>query len=221
LAFHAHLDSGITNAVNLSDGLDGLAAGISAIACGVIAILATYNGDVVMAILMLAMLGSLTGFVLFNFQPAKIFMGDSGSLFWGFTIASASVLAATKTETIVGPALPTLALGIPILDTLFSRLRGTITGLKRKYAITNPKKQELETFENIELHFRQAKKFDEWWHAVCFAADEMDFVSSCLLTTDRDGTKRPLVWEKGNGNIPANEISSMIVPVVIVVLIRR
>ena len=114
---------GITNAVNLSDGLDGLAAGISAIACGVIAIFAIQGGNVVMAVLMLALLGSLTGFLFFNFSPAKIFMGDCGSLFLGFTIASASVMCATKSAALVGLALPVLALGVPIFDTIFSMLR--------------------------------------------------------------------------------------------------
>jgi len=114
---------GITNAVNLSDGLDGLAAGISAIACGVIAILAIQGGQAVMAVLMLALLGSLTGFLFFNFNPARIFMGDCGSLFLGFTIASASVLSSMKSSALVGLALPMLALGIPIFDTLFSMLR--------------------------------------------------------------------------------------------------
>jgi len=114
---------GITNAINLSDGLDGLAAGISAIACGVIAVFAVYSGQVVMAILMLAMLGSLTGFLFFNFSPAKIFMGDCGSMFLGFTIASSSVLCSAKSSAMVGLALPMLALGIPIFDTLFSMLR--------------------------------------------------------------------------------------------------
>lgn len=284
---------GITNAINLSDGLDGLAAGISAIACSVIAVLSIYNGDIVMAILMLALLGSLTGFLLFNFEPAKIFMGDSGSLFLGFTIASASVLSATKTETIVGLALPILALGIPIFDTLFSmlrrflerrslfapdrshfhhrllalglrqrhvvmtaylvtflaaglgmfmlvtrnsqtiiifictlllivlvfrvvgsvRLRETIDGFKRQYSISNQRKQEFETFENIELHFRQAQEFDEWWQAVCFAAEEMDFVSSSLRLTNRDGTQRTMIWEQEEENIPANEIVKTTVPV--------
>jgi len=284
---------GLTNAINLSDGLDGLAAGISAIACGVIAVLAIYNGDIIMAILMLALLGSLTGFLLFNFEPARIFMGDSGSLFLGFTIASASVLSATKTETIVGLALPILVLGIPIFDTLFSmlrrflerrslfapdrshfhhrlmalglrqrhavmtmylitflaagfgmfmlvtrnsqtliifictllllvlvfrvvgsvRLRETITGLKLKCIISNQKKKEMGSFENIELHFRQAEKFEEWWQAVCFAADRMDFVSGSLSLTNRDGIKRKLVWENGNGDIAADDMVRMIVPI--------
>jgi len=114
---------GITNAVNLSDGLDGLAAGISAIACGVIVIFAVYSSNAIMAVIMLALLGSLSGFLFFNFNPAKIFMGDCGSLFLGFTIASSSVLCSTKSSALVGIALPVLALGIPIFDTLFSMLR--------------------------------------------------------------------------------------------------
>jgi len=72
---------------------------------------------------MLSLMGALSGFLFFNFNPAKIFMGDSGSLFLGFIIASSSVLCAAKAETIVGLALPTLALGIPIFDTLLSMLR--------------------------------------------------------------------------------------------------
>ena len=114
---------GITNAVNFTDGLDGLAAGISAITCGVIAVFAIYSGQAVMAVLMLALLGSLTGFLFFNFNPAKIFMGDCGSLFLGFILATSSILCATKSATFVSLALPALALGIPIFDTLFSILR--------------------------------------------------------------------------------------------------
>jgi UDP-GlcNAc:undecaprenyl-phosphate GlcNAc-1-phosphate transferase len=114
---------GITNAVNLSDGLDGLAAGVSAIACGVIAVFAIHSGQVIMGVLMLALLGSLSGFLFFNFNPAKIFMGDCGSLFLGFTIAAASVMCMTKSAALVGLALPILALGVPIFDTLLSMLR--------------------------------------------------------------------------------------------------
>jgi len=114
---------GITNAVNLSDGLDGLAAGISAMACGVIAICAVHGGHVVLAVLMLALLGSLSGFLLFNFNPAKVFLGDSGSLFLGFTIASSSVMCVAKSTALVGLTLPALALGIPIFDTACAMLR--------------------------------------------------------------------------------------------------
>ncbi len=114
---------GITNAVNLSDGLDGLAAGVSAVACAAIAIFAVSSQNLIMAVFMLTLLGGLTGFLFFNFNPAKIFMGDCGSLFVGFTIASASVMCLTKSCALVGLALPILALGIPIFDTLFAMLR--------------------------------------------------------------------------------------------------
>ena len=114
---------GITNAVNLIDGLDGLAAGLSAITCAVIAAFAIYTNQPIIAVLMLALLGSLTGFLFFNFNPAKIFMGDCGSLFLGFVLASSSVICVNKTTTIVGLAMPMLALGVPIFDTFFSMLR--------------------------------------------------------------------------------------------------
>jgi UDP-GlcNAc:undecaprenyl-phosphate GlcNAc-1-phosphate transferase len=124
---------GITNAVNMSDGLDGLAAGVAAIACGVIATFAIHgstihtgearSNDMMMAIFALALLGSLSGFLFFNFNPARVFMGDCGSLFIGFTIAAASVMCVSKSTALVGLALPALALGIPIFDTLFSMLR--------------------------------------------------------------------------------------------------
>ncbi|MCP4450701.1 MAG: undecaprenyl/decaprenyl-phosphate alpha-N-acetylglucosaminyl 1-phosphate transferase [Planctomycetes bacterium] len=114
---------GVTNAVNLIDGLDGLAGGICAIACGSMACLSVIQGNIILATLMLAMFGGITGFLLFNFHPAKIFMGDSGSLFLGFTIATASVLTTAKSEALVGFGLPVLVLGIPIFDTLLSIMR--------------------------------------------------------------------------------------------------
>jgi UDP-GlcNAc:undecaprenyl-phosphate GlcNAc-1-phosphate transferase len=114
---------GVTNAVNLIDGLDGLAGGICAIACGAMACLSVIQGNLILATLMLAMFGGLTGFLLFNFHPAKIFMGDCGSLFLGFTIATASVLTTAKSEALVGFGLPVLVLGIPIFDTLLSIVR--------------------------------------------------------------------------------------------------
>ena len=114
---------GVTNAVNLTDGLDGLAAGISAATCGVITVLAIYTAQPVMAVLMLALLGSLTGFLKFNFHPARIFMGDCGSLFLGFILSASSVLCAMKSAALVGLALPALAMGVPIFDTLFCIIR--------------------------------------------------------------------------------------------------
>ena len=114
---------GITNAVNLCDGLDGLAGGICAITCGALAVFAASTGNLAMVILMLVLLGSITGFLFFNFNPAKIFMGDCGSMFLGFMIASTSILSFSKSSEFVGLALPVAALGVPIFDTLFSILR--------------------------------------------------------------------------------------------------
>jgi len=120
---------GITNAINLIDGLDGLAAGISAIACAVIAVFSLYTGQGGMVVLMAAMLGGLTGFLVFGFNPARIFLGDCGSLFLGFMLAAGSVVSSTKTMTAVGLALPMLAMGVPIFDTLLSMVR---RGLARR-----------------------------------------------------------------------------------------
>lgn len=117
---------GITNAVNLIDGLDGLAAGISAVTCAVIAVFALYTHQTVMAVLMLTLLGSLMGFLVFNFNPAKIFLGDCGSMFLGFFLATASVMSNMKSYSLVGLALPVLALGVPIFDTLFTMMRRTL-----------------------------------------------------------------------------------------------
>ncbi len=114
---------GITNVVNLSDGLDGLAAGVSAVACAVIAVCAINSANPVMAVFMLALLGGLSGFLFYNFNPARIFMGDCGSLFVGFTIAGSSAMCLTKSSALVGLALPVLALGIPIFDAFLAILR--------------------------------------------------------------------------------------------------
>jgi len=114
---------GITNAINLIDGLDGLAAGISAIACACVAVIAIITGQPVMAALMLALLGGLAGFLVFNFNPARVFLGDSGTMFIGFVIATACVASTARTSSPAGLALPAMALGLPILDTLLAMLR--------------------------------------------------------------------------------------------------
>ncbi len=117
---------GVTNAMNLIDGLDGLAAGIAAVTCGTIAVVSFYTGEMVMGLLMLVMLGSLSGFLIFNYNPAKIFLGDCGSNFLGFLLASGSILCAVKTSVLIAWFLPVLALGLPILDTLQVMLQRTL-----------------------------------------------------------------------------------------------
>ena len=283
---------GITNAVNLSDGLDGLAAGVSAIACAVIAIFAICGNQAIMGVLMLAMLGSLSGFLFFNFNPAKIFMGDCGSLFLGFTIASASVMCTTKSAALVGLALPALALGIPIFDTLLSmlrrflerrslfapdrshfhhrlldlglqqrhavmaiylvtliatglglfmmlsgsisslvifgcvllllvlvfrlvgavRLHETVAGLQGKYAYSRRQHQERRTFEHLQLQFRQVHDGDQWWQAICDAAQRMDFAWISLKTTHDDGRMEEELWRAPQTMPDLTRIVTMTIP---------
>jgi hypothetical protein len=93
------------------------------------------------------------------------------------------------------------------------RLRETLAALKRKHTIARQAKQEVENFEKIELYFRQAKIFNQWWQAVCFAADKMDVVRGLLPLTNRDGTKRLLCWEKNGDGIQINDIVKMTMPV--------
>lgn len=121
---------GITVGMNFIDGLDGLAAGIGAIACAVVAVFAIYTGQMDVGILALGLLGSTVGFLRFNGHPAKIFMGDSGSLFIGFTLGTMSVLAAMRAESIVGVTLPCAALAVPLMDGFCTLIRRGI--IKRR-----------------------------------------------------------------------------------------
>ncbi|MBL7153368.1 MAG: undecaprenyl/decaprenyl-phosphate alpha-N-acetylglucosaminyl 1-phosphate transferase, partial [Phycisphaerae bacterium] len=124
----------ITVCMNVIDGLDGLAAGVAAIVCGTILILALWSGQVAMAVLMVALLGSVMGFLFFNFHPAKIFMGDGGSMFLGFLIGGGSLVCQMKTHTLVGLALPFLVLGVPIFDTGFAVLRRRLLERRSMFA---------------------------------------------------------------------------------------
>ncbi len=115
---------GIVNAVNLIDGLDGLAAGVVFFAGVTNLIVAQIHGTPYTALLMATMLGAVLGFLFFNFNPARIFMGDSGSYFLGFLLAALSLYGPSqKASTAVSILVPILALGLPILDTLFSIVR--------------------------------------------------------------------------------------------------
>ena len=114
---------GITNTVNLIDGLDGLAAGTAAIASLCIAYTAYIHGTYLAAGAMLALAGATLGFLPYNFYPAKIFMGDGGSLYLGFILATLSVLGTVKSATLVTMIIPVLVLGVPIFDTFFAIFR--------------------------------------------------------------------------------------------------
>lgn len=115
--------TGITNAFNLIDGLDGLATGIAVIAGLTIFAISLMNNDTTSAVIGMSLAGSLFGFLRFNFNPAKIFLGDSGSLFVGFLLAILSIQSSTKGSTAFSLIIALLALGVPIIDTLMSMLR--------------------------------------------------------------------------------------------------
>lgn len=117
-----------TNAVNLSDGLDGLAGGTSLISLAGIAILGFFANDVMVVLMALAVIGSILGFLRFNTHPAKIFMGDGGSQFLGFALGVLSLLLTQRSGSIYSPVLPLLVLGLPLLDTAMVMVQRVAAG---------------------------------------------------------------------------------------------
>jgi UDP-GlcNAc:undecaprenyl-phosphate GlcNAc-1-phosphate transferase len=114
---------GICNAVNLIDGLDGLASGVSAIAAISIGVVAYVSGLIMVAALCIILVGSILGFLKWNFHPATLFMGDCGSLFLGFVLAVFSLMGMSEGATLIALFVPVFILGIPVLDTLFAIIR--------------------------------------------------------------------------------------------------
>ncbi|MBH0164075.1 undecaprenyl/decaprenyl-phosphate alpha-N-acetylglucosaminyl 1-phosphate transferase [Fictibacillus sp. 7GRE50] len=113
----------ITNAINLIDGLDGLAAGISSIVILTVAVMAGINGNILILTLSVIILGSTFGFLFYNFNPAKIFMGDTGALFLGYSISVLSLLGLYKSVTLFSFIVPIIILGVPVFDTTFAIIR--------------------------------------------------------------------------------------------------
>ncbi len=133
---------GITNALNLVDGLDGLAAGIAAISAGTIAVVSFGQEAPLVACCALLLAAAVLGFLPHNFHPARIFMGDGGSMFLGFMLASLAVLGLTKSATAFSLILPILILGIPIFDMVFAIIRRCLRG------------QHIFTADRDHLHHR-------------------------------------------------------------------
>lgn len=121
---------GFTNAINLLDGLDGLAAGVAAIIAGSLFFGAVKGDNRLIAMLAIALAGSALGFLPHNFYPAKIFMGDTGSMFLGFAIALISIEGAHKGATFVTFFVPVVAMGVPVIDTALAILRRLVLGRK-------------------------------------------------------------------------------------------
>jgi len=119
---------GVINALNLSDGLDGLAGGLSAIACLFLGFFAYVNQQWGCLSIIVVLFGSLLGFLYYNSHPAKVFMGDTGSLLLGYLLATAAVLLAGKTEHPVAPVSMAVVLALPIFDTLLVMTRRVVLG---------------------------------------------------------------------------------------------
>ncbi|MBS4213127.1 glycosyltransferase family 4 protein [Neobacillus rhizophilus] len=129
---------GITNAINLIDGLDGLAGGVSSIALFSIAGIAFITGNPYVTIVALIAAVSTLGFLVYNFHPAKIFMGDTGALFLGFLISVLSLLG-LKSVTVMSLVIPVIILGVPVSDTFFAIIRRLVN----KQPLSAPDKSHL------------------------------------------------------------------------------
>ncbi|MEO5936742.1 MAG: MraY family glycosyltransferase [Terriglobales bacterium] len=119
---------GITNAFNLIDGLDGLAAGSAFFATSAVFVVALLSGFTPVALIAIGLVAAIAGFLRFNFHPASIFLGDSGSLFLGFMLSALAMAGVQKSPTLVAVALPVVACGLPILDTMVAIARRMLSG---------------------------------------------------------------------------------------------
>lgn len=119
---------GVVNAMNLIDGLDGLAGGVALVAVTTTFGIAAQRPEPLMMLICAALAGAILGFLVYNFNPASIFMGDTGSMFLGFILATSAIRANQKSSTAVAVLVPAIALGLPILDTFLAMSRRVLRG---------------------------------------------------------------------------------------------
>lgn len=119
---------GLTNAINIIDGLDGLAAGVVSIVSITLFLVAIHQVNMTVALLTGALAGTTLAFLRYNFNPAKIFMGDTGSMFLGFILAAISISSYRKSTVALALLIPFISLGVPIIDTLMAMLRRFLSG---------------------------------------------------------------------------------------------
>lgn len=119
---------GVINALNLIDGLDGLAGGVALAAIGITFVIAFRRPDALMIFFSATLGGAVLGFLVYNFNPASVFMGDSGSMFLGFVLATTAIETNEKASTTVAILVPIVALGVPILDTALAVARRALAG---------------------------------------------------------------------------------------------
>ena len=124
----------VTNAVNLIDGLDGLACGVSTISSMTVLVIALTVAEPTVAVLMACLAGGCIGFLPYNTNPAKIFMGDTGSTFLGYVLAVVSIQGLFKYYTLISFVVPFLMLGLPIFDTCFAFIRRIAHGQSPMHA---------------------------------------------------------------------------------------
>ena len=163
----------ITNAVNLIDGLDGLACGVSTISSMTLLVISLVVSDAPAAILMAALAGSCIGFLPYNLNPAKIFMGDTGSTFLGYVLAVVSIQGLFKFYTIISFAVPFLMLGLPIFDTCFAFIRRIAHGQSPMHADRSHVHHRL-----IDMGFSQKQAV-----AVLYIISAILGLSAVVLTT--------------------------------------
>ena len=171
----------ITNAVNFIDGLDGLACGVSCISSINLLVIALLVSDVKVAVIMAALTGACLGFVPYNFNPAKIFMGDTGSTFLGFMLATVSILGLFKAYTVISFIVPFLLLGLPIFDICFSVIRRIASG-------HNPMEADRGHFHHrlIDMGFSQKQSV-----AIAYVLTGILGLAAVLLTVS--GAMRTLI----------------------------
>lgn len=121
---------GMMNAINFIDGLDGLLSGLAAISGMSLLVIALTHGHPEIALILAALIGGVLGFLPYNFNPAKIILGDSGALFIGYVFATVSIMGASKTAFTISLLVPLVALGLPVLDTAAAIVRRTRAGKK-------------------------------------------------------------------------------------------
>jgi UDP-GlcNAc:undecaprenyl-phosphate GlcNAc-1-phosphate transferase len=164
---------GITNAINLLDGLNGLAGGVSLLGFLFMGIAAVISGNLAIALICFAFVGALAAFLFFNFPHAKVFMGDTGSLFLGFSLALVALHLTQKTDASINPFFPVLVLLIPIFDTLRVLIVRLING-------KNPFKGD-----NLHLHYLMVQKNSSAPYTVLifwFATIAFGLVALTLMT---------------------------------------
>jgi UDP-GlcNAc:undecaprenyl-phosphate/decaprenyl-phosphate GlcNAc-1-phosphate transferase len=167
---------GMMNAINFVDGLDGLLAGLTAISGTFLFAIAITKGHAVVAVVLIALVGAVLGFLPYNFNPAKIILGDSGALFIGFIFATASVIGDAKSAVTISLVLPALVLALPIVDTAATIVRRTRAGRK----ITDADREHFhhQLVFRFGLDVRQAVLLI---YAVCFVLGATALVLSGTL----------------------------------------